>query len=104
MDADSMTGKNTIADALLAEVKGGQLAGAAALVWRNGAVRHIATVGQRDLVSRLTVERDTMFRIASLTKPVTSVCALTLADEGRFDLDEPITECAPELVRMRVLR
>lgn len=99
-----MTGKNPIEDALLPEVEAGELAGAAALVWRNGAVRHVATVGRRELVSGLPVERDTIFRIASLAKPVTSVAALMLLDEGRFDLDEPITQCAPELARMRVLR
>jgi len=99
-----MTVKNPIEDALLAEVASGQLAGAAALVWQNGAVRQVATVGRRDLVSGAPVDRDTMFRVASLTKPVTTACALTLLDEGRFALDEPITECAPELARMRVLR
>ena len=98
-----MTGRNPIEMALLPGVEAGELAGAAALVWRNGAVRHIATVGRRDLVSGLPVERDTIFRIASATKPVTTVAALTLLDEGRFDLDEPITDCAPELARMRVL-
>ena len=39
-----------------------------------------------------------------MTKPVTTVAALMLLDEGRFELDEPITTCAPELARMRVLR
>jgi len=93
-----------IEDVLLPGVEAGQLAGAAALVWRNGAVVQAAAVGRRDLVSGLPVERDTIFRIASMTKPVTTVAALTLLDEGRFDLDEPITQCAPELARMRVLR
>jgi len=99
-----MTAKNAIENALLPGVEAGHLAGAAALVWRDGAVREIATVGRRDLVSGAPVERNTIFRIASLTKPVTTVCALTLFDEGRFDLDEPITDCAPELSRVRVLR
>ena len=99
-----MTVKNPIEDALLPGVEAGELAGAAALVWRNASVRQIATVGRRDLVSGALVERDTIFRIASLTKPVTTVAALTLLDEGRFALDDPITECAPELARMRVLR
>lgn len=99
-----MTVKNPIEDALLPGVESGELAGAAALVWRNGAVRHVATVGRRDLVSNAPVERTTIFRIASVTKPVTTVAALTLLDEGRLDLDEPITECAPELAHMRVLR
>jgi CubicO group peptidase (beta-lactamase class C family) len=99
-----MNGKKPIEDALLAEIEAGRLAGAAALIWRNGAIQQIATVGRRDLASGAPVERNTIFRIASLTKPVTTVGALTLLDEGRFDLDEPITECAPEFARMRVLR
>jgi CubicO group peptidase (beta-lactamase class C family) len=98
-----MTGKNSIRDAVLARVDAGELAGAAALVWRDGAVREIATVGCRDLVSAAVVERDTIFRIASMTKPVTTVCALALLDEGRFTLDEPVTAYAPELACMRVL-
>src|SRR4051812_5967248 len=99
-----MTAKHSIAQAIRPGVEDGEFAGAAALVWRNGAVLQAATVGRRDLVSGLPVERDTIFRIASLTKPITTVAALMLLDEGRFDLDDPITQCAPELSRMRVLR
>ena len=61
-------------------------------------------VGRRDLVTNLPVERDTIFRIASMTKPLTTVAALMLYDEGRFALDEPIARLAPELARLRVLR
>src|SRR5436190_11942118 len=99
-----MKEKNPIKGALLKSVEAGELAGAATLVWREGEVRQVATVGRRDLVSGLPVERDTIFRIASMTKPVTTVAALTLLDEGRFALDEPITECAPEFAHVRVLR
>jgi CubicO group peptidase (beta-lactamase class C family) len=99
-----MTGNNPIQEALRPDIEAGEFAGAATLVWRDGGVRQIATVGRRDLVSGLPVERDTIFRIASLTKPITSVAALMLFDEGRFDLDEPITGCAPELAHVRVLR
>jgi CubicO group peptidase (beta-lactamase class C family) len=94
----------TIEAAIRTNVEAGQLAGAAALVWREGAVQQVATVGRRELVTGLPVERDTIFRIASMSKPVTTVAALTLFDEGRFALDEPITSCAPELMNMRVLR
>ncbi|HEX7981809.1 MAG TPA: serine hydrolase domain-containing protein [Gemmatimonadaceae bacterium] len=99
-----MTGKNPIEEALRPSVEAGQLVGAAALVWREGAIRQIATVGRRDLTSGLPVERDTIFRIASMSKPVTTVAALTLLDDGRFALDEPITSIAPELAQLRVLR
>jgi CubicO group peptidase (beta-lactamase class C family) len=61
-------------------------------------------VGRRDLTTGLPVERDTIFRIASMTKPVTTVAGLMLLDEGRFELDDPISSCAPELARLRVLR
>ena len=96
--------KNAIEEALRPSVEDGQLAGAAALVWRDGAIEQLATIGRRELVSGLPVERDTLFRIASMSKPVTTVAALTLLDEGRFALDEPITTCAPELTQLRVLR
>ncbi len=90
--------------ALKSVVDAGELAGAAALAWRNGKVVHIAAVGRRDLADGRPVERDTIFRIASMTKPVTTVAALMLLDERRFALDDPITICAPELAQLRVLR
>jgi CubicO group peptidase (beta-lactamase class C family) len=96
--------KNAVENAIKTRVDAGELAGAAALAWRNGEVVHMAAVGRRDLVSGLPVERDTIFRIASMTKPITSVAALILLDEGRFALDDPITTCAPELAHLRVLR
>ena len=80
-----------------------QLAGAATLIWRNGDVC-VETVGRRNLATNAPVERNTIFRIASMTKPVTTVAALMLLDEGRFALDDPITTCAPELAHLRVLR
>lgn len=82
----------------------GQMAGVASLVWRDGRVVHAHAVGVRDLETGLPVARDTIFRIASMSKPITSVAALTLWEEGRFALDEPITRWAPEFTAMRVLR
>ena len=97
-DADSIDG------ALRTYVDAGALAGAATLVWRDGRVVHTTSMGRRDLVTNQPVERDTIFRIASMTKPLTTVAALTLYDEGRFALDEPIARHAPELADLRVLR
>ena len=99
-----MLSEKSIEDIILRRVKEGELAGAATLVWRGGQVVQSAAVGRRNLDLGLPVQRDTIFRIASMTKPVTTVAALMLHDEGRFDLDEPIATCAPELERMRVLR
>ena len=99
-----MSNRDSIEAALRAYVDVGALAGAATLVWRDGRVVDTAVAGCRDLVTNLPVERDTIFRIASMTKPLTTVAALMLYDEGRFALDEPIARHAPELARLRVLR
>ena len=96
--------QGSIDAALRAYVDAGTLAGAATLVWRDGRVVHTASMGCRDLVTNLPVERDTIFRIASMTKPLTTVAALMLYDEGRFALDEPIARHAPEFADLRVLR
>jgi CubicO group peptidase (beta-lactamase class C family) len=98
-----MAARDSIEGAVRAYVDTGSLAGAATLVWRNGRVVQTANVGRRDLVSNLPVERGTIFRLASMTKPLTTVAALTLYDEGRFTLDEPIARHAPELAHLRVL-
>jgi len=100
----TMKNENAIETAIKSLVDAGELAGAAALAWRNGELVHMVAVGRRDVASGRPVERDTIFRIASMTKPVTTVAALMLLDEGRFALDDPITTCAPELAHMRVLR
>ncbi len=81
----------------------GELAGAVVQVYRNGETE-CAAAGWRDIENRLSVERDTIFRIASMTKPITSVAALMLLDEGRIRLNDPISRVAPEFESMRVLR
>jgi CubicO group peptidase (beta-lactamase class C family) len=85
-------------------VSRGEMAGVAALVSRPGQPILRISIGRRDVEKNLPILDDTIFRIASLTKPVTSVAALTLLDEGRFELDEPITRVAPELANMLVLK
>jgi len=79
-----------------------QIAGAAAAVWREDGVQAVCA-GWRDIESHHRIERDTIFRIASMTKPITSVAALMLVDEGRIALSDPISEYAPEFAKMRVL-
>lgn len=89
--------------ALSAVVNDGKLAGAATLISRGNSIQ-VACVGLRDLENHLPVERDTIFRIASMTKPITCTLALMLFEEGRFRLEDPITRFAPEFKHMRVLR
>ncbi|MCA9610213.1 MAG: beta-lactamase family protein [Myxococcales bacterium] len=92
-----------IAAALEGVVDAGGLAGAATLVWRDGAVVHRGAVGFRNVEAAAPLAPDDLFRIASMTKPLTSTVALMLLEEGRFELDDAITRVAPELAEMRVL-
>src|ERR1043166_3717342 len=96
--------EDPIATAIESMVAAGAFAGAATLVWRGGKIVQVGTVGWRDMEAGLPIERDTIFRIASMTKPITSTAALMLFDEGRFALDDPITRWAPEFSHTRVLR
>ena len=82
----------------------GDIPGAVSLVWRRGELLQLETVGLRDLEAKLPVERDTIFRIASMSKPVVSAVAMILMEQGAMRLDDPISKWAPEFARMRVLR
>ncbi len=97
-------GKEQITDTIRKMVDNDSLAGAVTLVWQDGKILHAGEVGWRDIGHKLPMERDTLFRIASMTKPITSTAALMLMDEGRFMLNDPITRWAPEFSQMRVLR
>jgi CubicO group peptidase (beta-lactamase class C family) len=84
-------------------VDGGELAGATAAVWRDGKIETVCA-GWRDMEAQLPIESDTIFRIASMTKPITSLAALMLIDEGKIALHDPISRYAPEFSEMRVLK
>jgi CubicO group peptidase (beta-lactamase class C family) len=85
-------------------IDAGLLSGAVTLVWQAGEVLQLNELGYRDIEARLPMQRDTMFRIASMTKPITVAAAMTLVDEGRLSLTDPVTKWLPELSDMRVLR
>ena len=93
-----------IPPALQAVVDAGDLSGFVTLIWRKGEVAQINTLGLRDVEAGLPMQRDTLFRIASMTKPVTSIAALMLMEEGRLKLDDPVTRWLPELADMQVLK
>jgi Beta-lactamase len=84
-------------------VERGALAGAVALVARQDAV-HVAVVGAQDLDTGAVMRRDTIFRIASMTKPVTAAAAMVLVEETKLRLDDPVERFLPELADRRVLR
>ena len=82
----------------------GEVAGVVTLIWRRGEIAQMDALGALDDVSGQPMARDTLFRIASMTKPVTSAAIMMLAEEDRLTLDAPITRWLPELADLRVLR
>ncbi len=88
---------------VLQAVESGLLAGAVTMVWQHGKVLQVNEIGHLDVEAQLPMRRDTIFRIASMTKPVTVAAALALAEEGKLALSDPITRWVPELADMRVL-
>src|SRR5580704_799068 len=93
-----------IGPAMQAIVDQGLLSGVVTLLWRNGEVAQVTTNGLANRETKSAMRRDTIFRIASMTKPVTTAAALMLMEEGKLKLDDPITKWAPEFADMRVLK
>jgi CubicO group peptidase (beta-lactamase class C family) len=81
----------------------GLLAGAVTMVWRGGELLQINEIGYRDVDAGLPMGQDTLFRIASMTKPVTVAAALSLVDDGKLVLHDPVARWLPELADVRVL-
>lgn len=81
----------------------GKHAGAVVLVARKGKIADLATFGHRDIEGRAAMTPDTIFRIYSMSKIITSVATLMLFEEGRFALDDPVTDYIPELRNLKVM-
>ena len=81
----------------------GVLAGAVTLAWQHGNVLQVNEIGYRDVEAGLPMQRDTIFRVASMTKPVTVAAAMALMEDGKLALTDPVTRWLPELADMQVL-
>ncbi len=85
-------------------VDDGRLPGWLILVSRAGKIVHLGRYGYRDLESGAPVEWDTLFRVYSMTKPVTAVAAMMLYEEGAFELKDPVSRFIPSFGDVRVYR
>lgn len=85
-------------------VDDGRLVGWQLALMRDGRIEHESLYGWRDREAHLPVEADTLWRIASMTKPVVSVAALTLWEEGFFELTDPVSKWIPSFADARVYR
>ena len=83
-------------------VDDGRLTGWLAVVTRHGRVAHVGCGGQRDQEAGLPVEPDTLWRIYSMTKPIVSVAAMMLWEEGAFELKDPVARFIPAFADARV--
>ncbi|MEO6792845.1 MAG: serine hydrolase domain-containing protein [Mycobacterium sp.] len=81
----------------------GLLSGAVTVVWQRGKMLQVNEIGYRDVGAGLPMTRDTVFRIASMTKPITVAAAMSLVDEGRLRLSDPIARWLPEFAAPSVL-
>jgi CubicO group peptidase (beta-lactamase class C family) len=90
-------------DVLQRHVDRGRLPGLVALISRRG-VEHVEEIGTLAFDGPAPMRRDTIFRLASVTKPITAVAAMILVEECTLRLDDPIDDWLPELANRRVLR
>jgi CubicO group peptidase (beta-lactamase class C family) len=91
-----------LTDALGADVDSGAIPGAVVMVVRDGKVAYERTFGYRDRAAKAQMPADAVFRIASMTKPITMVAALMLAEEGKLQIMDPASRYLPELKTLQV--
>jgi CubicO group peptidase (beta-lactamase class C family) len=87
---------------LTAEIKRGQFPGAVALVARKGRIAYLESFGLLDESSGAPMTKEAIFRIYSMTKPITSVAAMMLVEEGRLVLTDPVSKFLPPLAKLEV--
>jgi CubicO group peptidase (beta-lactamase class C family) len=85
-------------------VDGGRLPGWLVCVSRGGRIVHLSTYGRRDVADGRPVETDTLWRWYSMTKPVTSVAAMMLYEEGLLQLTDPVSRYIPSFAELRVFQ
>lgn len=83
-------------------ITAGEVAGAVTIVARKGKVAHLSAQGMMDLASKQPVTAGSIFRIASMTKPIVGVAIMMMVEEGRLRLNDPVSRYIPEFREMKV--
>ena len=91
-----------IGERMQAYVDSGEIPGALALVARNGRIAYFEQWGFADRENKVAMKPDTLFRIYSMTKPITAVGVMLLHEEGHFQLNDPVAKYLPELAKLEV--
>src|SRR5277367_574291 len=87
---------------ITADVERGALPGAVLAIARSGRIGYAEAIGYRDREAGAPLQLDSIFRIASMTKPMTSVAAMMLGEDGRLDIGAPVAEYIPEFKELTV--
>ncbi len=93
---------NRLDAATQAHIDSGLLPGAVILVARHGKIAYLKSMGFRDRASGAPMQTDAIFRIYSMTKPIVSVGLMTLVEEGRLQIDDPVSKYIAEMGKMKV--
>ena len=91
-----------ISGTLKAHIEKGVIPGAVALVARKGKIAYFESFGMRDLETSSPMQKDTIFQIYSMTKPITSVGIMMLQEQGRIYLGDPVSKYIPEFKELEV--
>ncbi len=98
----SSAGLSDATDALQAHINAAHISGVVAAVARNGKLVYFEALGQRDREQGAAMPADAIFRLYSMTRPITSTAAMMLWEEGKFQLDDPISTYLPQFADQRV--
>lgn len=91
---------NALAESYVSE---GKVPGMITMVARHGKLVHFEATGKKGLMDKRDLEKDDLFRIYSMTKPITAIAAMQLYEQGKFQLNDPISKWVPELKDLKVL-
>lgn len=98
----SSEGLQRIHETIQRHIAAHEMSGAVTLVARKGRIAYLQAHGLRDIESRTPMRKDSLFWIASMSKPVTTVAVLMLMEEGKLQLSDPLSKFIPEFRRMQV--
>ena len=98
----NLLGLDRVSEYLSGQVAQGKIPGAILLIEQHGKPVYHESFGVRDVATELSMTDDTIFRLFSMTKPITSVVAMMLIEEGKFKLDDPVSKYIPSFANVKV--
>src|SRR4029453_16796652 len=98
----SQKGSKPVGDYIRNEIATGKIPGAIMLIQQHGQPAYFENFGVRDVATQLPMTADTIFRLYSMSKPITSVAAMMLVEDGKLSLDDPVAKYIPAFADVKV--